>query len=115
MFDEYEKTKKVFDKIFKTREYTLYLQQAIMIDLVNNKPVAMRDYNYTNDMYIPNPHFHEFNCWGANEANLIEAISNRDYTIIMGMTIFIGAMIIVCNLLVDIISAVVDPRIKLSK
>ena len=36
-------------------------------------------------------------------------------TIIMGMTIFIGAMIIVCNLLVDIISAVVDPRIKLSK
>ena len=45
----------------------------------------------------------------------VNAISNRDYTIIMGMTIFIGAMIIVCNLLVDIISAVVDPRIKLSK
>ena len=82
---EYEKTKKVFDKIFKTREYTLYLQQAIMIDLVNNKPVAMRDYNYTNDMYIPNPHFHEFNCWGANEANLIEAISNRDYMSIFNL------------------------------
>lgn len=45
----------------------------------------------------------------------VNAISNRDYTIIMGMTIFIGTMIIVCNLLVDIISAVVDPRIKLSK
>lgn len=82
---EYEKTKKVFDKIFKTREYTLYLQQAIMIDLVNNRPVAMRDYNYTNDMYIPNPHFHEFNCWGANEANLIEAISNRDYMSIFNL------------------------------
>ena len=56
-----------------------------MIDLVNNKPVAMRDYNYTNDMYIPNPHFHEFNCWGANEANLIEAISNRDYMSIFNL------------------------------
>ncbi len=45
----------------------------------------------------------------------VNAISNRDYTIIMGLTIFIGAMIIICNLIVDVISAVVDPRIKLSK
>lgn len=45
----------------------------------------------------------------------VNAISNRDYTIIMGLTIFIGAMIIICNLVVDIISAIVDPRIKLSK
>ncbi|MGN0339151.1 MAG: ABC transporter permease [Lachnospira sp.] len=44
----------------------------------------------------------------------VNAISNRDYTIIMGLTIFIGAMIIVCNLIVDVISAIVDPRIKLS-
>lgn len=45
----------------------------------------------------------------------VNAISNRDYTIIMGLTIFIGAMIILANLLVDILSALVDPRIKLSK
>ena len=45
----------------------------------------------------------------------VYAISNRDYTVIMGLTIFIGTLIIVANLVVDIISAIIDPRIKLSK
>ena len=44
----------------------------------------------------------------------VNSISNRDYTVIMGLTIFIGAIIIVANLLVDIICALVDPRIKLN-
>ena len=44
----------------------------------------------------------------------VSAISNRDYTVIMGMTIFIGTLIIVANLVVDLLSAFIDPRIKLS-
>lgn len=44
----------------------------------------------------------------------VNSISNRDYTVIMGLTIFIGAIIIVANLVVDIICALVDPRIKLN-
>lgn len=44
----------------------------------------------------------------------VNSISNRDYTVIMGLTIFIGAIIIVANLIVDIICALVDPRIKLN-
>lgn len=44
----------------------------------------------------------------------VNAISNHDYTLVMGITIFIGAIIIVCNLLADLVCAIVDPRIRKS-
>ena len=43
----------------------------------------------------------------------VNSISNRDYTVIMGLTIFLGAIIIAANLIVDILCALVDPRIKM--
>ena len=43
----------------------------------------------------------------------VNSVNNRDYTVIMGLTIFVGAIIIIANLLSDICCAVVDPRIKL--
>ena len=42
----------------------------------------------------------------------VSAITNHDYTVVMGITIFIGAIIIICNLLSDLICAVVDPRVR---
>ena len=42
------------------------------------------------------------------------AIMNHDYTVVMGITIFMGAIIILCNLLADVICAVVDPRTRKS-
>ena len=42
----------------------------------------------------------------------VSAITNHDYTEVMGITIFIGAIIIICNLLSDLICAVVDPRVR---
>ncbi|MBQ8087377.1 MAG: ABC transporter permease [Clostridia bacterium] len=44
----------------------------------------------------------------------VTAVSNRDYTVVMGLTIFIGALIILCNLAADLLCALVDPRIKLT-
>ena len=44
----------------------------------------------------------------------VTAVSNRDYTVVMGLTIFIGALIILCNLVADLLCALVDPRIKLT-
>jgi len=46
---------------------------------------------------------------------LVNSIANRDYTVIMGMTIFVGAMIIACNLLADIGCCLVDPRVRMTK
>lgn len=43
----------------------------------------------------------------------VNSVNNRDYTVIMGLTIFVGALIIAANLLSDIFCAVADPRIKL--
>lgn len=43
----------------------------------------------------------------------VESVTNRDYTIIMGMTIFYAAIYIVMVFIVDIAYAYIDPRIKL--
>lgn len=43
----------------------------------------------------------------------ITAINGRDYTLIMGTTIFLATLIILMNVVVDIVYKLVDPRIKL--
>ena len=41
------------------------------------------------------------------------AITNRDYTMIMGTTILLAALVIIANVIVDILYKIIDPRIKL--
>lgn len=43
----------------------------------------------------------------------IKAITGRDYTMIMGTTIFLATLVIIMNVFVDIAYKIVDPRIKL--
>lgn len=43
----------------------------------------------------------------------IGSIINRDYTIIMGTTIFLATLMVFMNVVVDIVYKIVDPRIKL--
>lgn len=45
--------------------------------------------------------------------SFVDSINNRDYTLVLGVTVFYGAFLILCNLIVDIVYALVDPRIKL--
>lgn len=45
----------------------------------------------------------------------VQSINNRDYTLIMGTTIFYAAILIVMLLIVDIAYMLIDPRIKLTK
>ncbi|MDO5520588.1 MAG: ABC transporter permease [bacterium] len=44
----------------------------------------------------------------------VKSITSRDYTVIMGTTIFLATLMIVMNVIVDIIYKIVDPRIKLN-
>ncbi len=44
----------------------------------------------------------------------VTSISNRDYPLIMGTTIFYSIVLVTMILIVDILYTVVDPRIKLS-
>jgi oligopeptide transport system permease protein len=42
----------------------------------------------------------------------VEGAINRDYTLVMGVVICYGAMVIILNLAADILYAVLDPRVK---
>ncbi|MCB1180999.1 MAG: ABC transporter permease [Chlamydiia bacterium] len=45
----------------------------------------------------------------------INSITNRDYTVIMGITVFYSILLLIAILAVDIIYGWIDPRIKLEK
>ena len=45
--------------------------------------------------------------------HFVQAVTNRDYTLVMGVTILYGSILIVSNLVVDLLCAWVDPRIRL--
>lgn len=42
----------------------------------------------------------------------VQGALNRDYTLVMGVVVFYGALIILCNFLVDLVYAWLDPRVK---
>jgi oligopeptide transport system permease protein len=42
----------------------------------------------------------------------VQASLNRDYTLVMGVTVFYGALIIVCNLIADLLYGVLDPKVR---
>ena len=50
--------------------------------------------------------------WPGIGSLSVESAANRDYTTVMGLTVFIAVFTLVSNLVTDILYAVVDPRIK---
>lgn len=50
---------------------------------------------------------------GGLGSKFVDGITKRDYTMIMGTTIFLATLMVVMNLLSDIVYKLVDPRIKL--
>ncbi|GAA0793153.1 ABC transporter permease [Clostridium sp. AF19-22AC] len=45
----------------------------------------------------------------------VESVSNNDYSMVLGMTIFYGVFLILCNLVVDILYGVADPRVRIGE
>lgn len=45
----------------------------------------------------------------------VSAINDRDYSVTLGLTLFVGTLIIIVNIVVDIMYAVIDPRVKIDK
>jgi len=48
-------------------------------------------------------------------SQFVKSINNRDYTVIMGVTVFYSVILLVSVLLVDILYGLIDPRMKLSR
>lgn len=44
--------------------------------------------------------------------HFVQGALNRDYTLVMGVVVFYGALIILMNLLVDVIYGLLDPRVR---
>jgi oligopeptide transport system permease protein len=45
--------------------------------------------------------------------HLVQSVTNRDYPLVLGLTLLYSALLIFCNLVVDLLYSIVDPRIKL--
>ena len=43
----------------------------------------------------------------------VESVANNDYSMILGMTVFYGSFLILCDLIVDVLYGIVDPRIRI--
>ncbi len=52
-----------------------------------------------------------FNIPGLGK-EFVSSISNRDYTLILGLTIFMGSAVILINLLTDLLCALLDARVR---
>jgi ABC-type dipeptide/oligopeptide/nickel transport system permease component len=53
--------------------------------------------------------------WPGIGRLLYEGIFQRDFPLVQGVVILAGCMIVLVNLLIDILSAYIDPRIRLTK
>lgn len=42
----------------------------------------------------------------------VQGSLNRDYTLVMGVTVFYGVLIILCNLIADLLYGVLDPKVR---
>lgn len=42
----------------------------------------------------------------------VQGSLNRDYTLVMGVTVFYGALIILCNLIADLLYGILDPKVR---
>jgi oligopeptide transport system permease protein len=47
--------------------------------------------------------------------NFVTSVGDRDYTMIMGQTVFLCSLVIIAYVLVDILYGLADPRIRLTK
>lgn len=50
--------------------------------------------------------------WPGLASELYEAISSRDYPTVQGIMVFFAAIVVVASILIDLINAWIDPRIK---
>ena len=45
----------------------------------------------------------------------VTAVAERDYSVILGITVFYGIFMLACTLTMDIVHVLIDPRVKLTK
>lgn len=74
----------------------IFLDETVKVKMYDTIELDFNDYSFhstsqVNDIivsdHVLNPHLHYYNCWGANEVPLIEALEELDYLGAMSMAI----------------------------
>ncbi len=47
--------------------------------------------------------------------HFIQAVTNRDYPLVMGVTLLYASFLVITNLLVDVVYGIIDPRMRIQK
>jgi len=42
----------------------------------------------------------------------VQSVGDRDYNVILGITVFFGIFVVICNIIVDLLYVIIDPRVK---
>ncbi|MCR8629961.1 ABC transporter permease [Paenibacillus radicis (ex Xue et al. 2023)] len=50
--------------------------------------------------------------WPGMGRLAVQAATNRDYTVVMGLTLMVGTIVIITNIVTDLLYSVLDPRIR---
>lgn len=50
--------------------------------------------------------------WNGIGRLIIDSVDKRDYTVVMGTTLFIAIIVVLANLLADVLYGVIDPRVR---
>jgi peptide/nickel transport system permease protein len=52
--------------------------------------------------------------WKGLGYTTIKAVQSLDFPVVMGVTIFVATVFVIINVMVDLLYAVIDPRVRLS-
>jgi len=52
-----------------------------------------------------------FNIPGVGQS-YVDSVSNRDYSVVMGLTVLLSVIVILANLVVDVLYGILDPRTR---
>lgn len=70
----------MLDNIFKNRSLKLLIEQKFKLDFASQRAKKITSYEEDEGTRgIPNPHIHEYDCWGTHDPHIIENISNGNY------------------------------------
>lgn len=71
----------LYKAIFEAKTYTLMFEQGFAITYNNEGRCGIDRWNGTTlTKGIPNPHMADYNCWGDNQALIVDALSKYDLT-----------------------------------
>jgi peptide/nickel transport system permease protein len=52
--------------------------------------------------------------WPGMGRLFLDSLGYSDYPVVMGLLMFSAILVLLCNLITDIVVAIIDPRIRLS-